>query len=228
MGTSVKNAHCLTFAIAIAVLSGAAQATTITGSYGPSPSFVNLTAGTDGWVRIEGGDNQTSGGSGLTLFTHVTGTYGSFVSETEANGSTSFYPDLGQGPTAGSRYPVVGGPINPQPVGTGYQITVTNSSAFAQTLSVYTGQYAATSNLSAGDFTGSNISAGTDYGVWTINIPANYGPLTVNYLQSGTPNVYSNLSVFGATVVAVPEPSSIALLGMGGAGLLAALRRRRK
>jgi len=225
MRTSVKNLQLLTVVIAIAGLCGAAQATLITGTYGPAPASVDLTTANVGWVRDSGSDSQTSGGTGLSLFSQL---LWSGTSEDQYNFASTTFTPAGLGANAGSRYQVTTGTATSQPLGTGYSITVTNSTSLPQTLSVYTGIYASDVALTAGDFSGTASAAGNNFGVWTINIPANYGPFTVNYTVSANLGPYSNNSVFGASLIAVPEPSSIVLLGMGGVGLLAAVRRRRK
>jgi len=228
MKTSVKTAYFSTFAIAMAIagLSGAAQATTITGTFTLTSGTVDLTQASS-WVRISSFDTQSSGGTGLSLFSQLNWTSGTFGSAAQANLTTAFIPP-GTGPIAGSRYPVVEGG-GEQPTGSGYQIMVTNNSAFPQTLSVYTGQVSGAAQVTAGDFSlvNPNPGGGEIYGVWTINIPANYGTLVVDYTLNTQPIFYANTSVFGATLIAVPEPSSVALLGVGGMGLLAAMRRRR-
>jgi hypothetical protein len=119
--------------------------------------------------------------------------------------------------------------------GRGMQFTVP-ADAIARTLKVYLGEFSATGTLtatlsdaSAAAFTNTmtGIADNTVQGVYTLNYAANSPgqTLTVKWVETGALGAFDNMTMQAATLSSVPEPASIALLGLASAALL--VRRRR-
>ena len=246
MITTQKTAK-LFAAVAIAglVVSTSGGAATIAHSInGETVAPVNLTTeGTQDWKLINFNNttdafeiyNSKLGGSGITLGTGFGVDIGNAIAD--ARGPDFSYTD--------GVSPVSEGPL---------QMTVARgaTNTFSQILSTYTITFAAlavgvehTANvyLTTGRVIWTDISA-----VWANAIPTSLSTtgenlndtysltftpdamsdsVTVTFVGAATENTSSHyrLGFTGATLAAVPEPSSAALLGLGGLALL--LRRRR-
>ena len=244
---TTQNTAKLFAAVAIAglVVSTSGGAATIAHSInGETVTSVNLTTeGTQDWKLINFNnttdvfeiDNSKLGGSGITLGTGFDVDIGNAIAD--ARGPDFSYTD--------GVSPVSEGPL---------QMTVARgaTNTFSQILSTYTITFAAlavgvehTANvyLTTGRATWTDISADwananpTSLSTTGENLKDTYSltftpdamsdSVTVTFVGAATENTSSHyrLGFTGATLAAVPEPSSAALLGLGGLALL--LRRRR-